>query len=129
MTLMMLAHREVQPAGRVHLQHHELCALAGRPRQRAPDVVRGGRSDGAVDAQHEDRRRGEAGEGALVWPARAITSAAASSHQTMCFITVCGAARPEEPTPAGQAAPTAVNSTINLLRFLVFEGGIVFGLE
>ena len=52
------AHRRVEPAGGVHLQHDELCVLVRRPFQRAGDVLCRRRTDGAIDAQHDHRRSG-----------------------------------------------------------------------
>ena len=48
----------VEPARGVHLQDDELGVLLRRPLQRAGDVLRRRRTDGAVDAQHDHRRRG-----------------------------------------------------------------------
>ena len=62
-------HGGVEPAGRVHLDDHQAGAGLGRPLETSMQVVRGGRADGAVNAEHEDivrcrvcRRPGEQGE-------------------------------------------------------------------
>ena len=44
------AHRGVEPARGVHLDHHQLCAAVGRARQALVDVVGAGRADGTVHA-------------------------------------------------------------------------------
>ena len=47
----------VEAAGRVDLQHDELGVVLLRAREAAHDEVGAGRSDRAVDRQHDDRRR------------------------------------------------------------------------
>ena len=51
------AHRRVQPARGVDLQHHELGVVVGRALEGTRNVFGRGRADGTVDAQHEHRRR------------------------------------------------------------------------
>ena len=53
MSLMMLAHRGVEPAGRVHLDHDQPRARFHGVRQAAMDVVRGRGADGALDPQRQ----------------------------------------------------------------------------
>ena len=54
MSLMMLAHRGVEPAGRVELDHGEPGLFAAAPLQAAAHVVDGGRADGAVEFHQHD---------------------------------------------------------------------------
>ncbi len=55
-----LAHRRVQPARRVELEHHQTGSVLGGALQAAQEIVGRGRGDRAVDRQHRDPRRARA---------------------------------------------------------------------
>ena len=87
------AHRRVEPARGVHLQHDELCVLVRRPFQRAGDVLCRRRTDGAIDAQHDHRRRGRSARVTQL-PASAASSASEHPSQIPGFTVTCDAPDP-----------------------------------